>query len=308
MNDDKDSVVSIALQLRQFELGGCLAKLLLVNESLVAENWGAYMLHKFNNRPGVVEDVLERLQHYDQIDYIRLARVMEKKSGTSDAVRFVKRCRDPLARLTFLFGKESSFDQMVVQDVVESLDGNAIIAFVLMKRGSISNPGDNFGPLLASHPVLADHYAAFKKFVDFKSLKQQELLPPLKMASLEILYGANRGLTFGTDADNIEKVKARLRPPGDKKKSDKDADVWVQMLANHCNIQERWARVRSTQPREQPPARVTKPPRLVMREAILQDDRETLKQVVSCTGVNNRMQCWVKYLAYLKDKSVVRLR
>jgi hypothetical protein len=187
---------------------------------------------------------------------------------------------------------------------VESLDGNAIVSFLMMKRASL-RPHE-FGEILGSNRVFADHYAAFSKFLDFKEVRQFSVLQGVRMASMELLYGADRGLTFGRDGNNIQEVlKTRLTTT---KKKD-DADVWFQIANAHLDLIGLQARGGGDM-REgvrMPPARCLRPPRLEMRDA-MNSDKTKWDKIIKICNVNPRMVYWVQFETWLASRGIDRIK
>jgi hypothetical protein len=172
------------------ELAGSFCHLYHLNVATVAEHWASRMFR--DHRGAAVDGVLRKLAPYDPIDYVRLANAARKYTvDIPDICKIIRGARDPKVRMLYILNDLAN-EQDAMQDVLQSLDGNAIICYLAIAR--LRLPHDQFGARLGQSLVLADQYAAYRKFAQFESILQIESFPPLRAAAIEFVHGGEARL------------------------------------------------------------------------------------------------------------------
>jgi hypothetical protein len=211
IKEDRVRLISNVIQLQNtttrsssaFELGSTLCHLYGVNPSIVAENWAVRMLKVHST--AAVDGVLRKIKTYDSVDYVRLAVAAKKYAiEISEVSKIVKCARDPKVRMIYIL-TELGNDEDAMKDVLQSLDGNAIVSYLFICRYKLA--GDIFGQKLARSPPLADQYVAYRQYGDqnqYRSIMQIEGYPVLRIAMLEMLHDSERA--FGKDSPKLNRV------------------------------------------------------------------------------------------------------
>jgi hypothetical protein len=177
LQDDATRLISNVIQLHNglspsaasgMELASQLCHQYEVNPAIVAENWASRMFRE--HKAQAVDIVIRKIDSFDPIDYVRLGIAATKYTiENAEIAKIIRKSRDPKVRKSrdpklrmMYIMKELQNDADAMQDVLASMDGNAIITYLTLSKYKV--PRDVFGARLAQNPILADQYAAYRQY------------------------------------------------------------------------------------------------------------------------------------------------
>ncbi|OHS94137.1 hypothetical protein TRFO_39692 [Tritrichomonas foetus] len=305
---EKADFLSILVQLKKYELAEIIAQKFHLNRSIIAENWAIDMFNKY--RKQVDSDssqystkILRILQRFDQVDFLRVAEMAILYGLSEFDIRKMIACiSDPQVRMNFIMKNHSIYKGTddALNDVIKSKDGDAIISYLCIKRDLLPS---TFGPLLASNPVLQEHYSAFKSQQYAPPNKQQgyqkvlsiESYHPIKKFQLELTHGC-RATGYGLGREQLNVAKRYLGG---------GPNIWSQCVDNQLALITEMENLGWSPPRRPDNDPTWRPPptrsaRFCMEKAVLDGKEAVFKKIAKQFKVSDATQCWIKMRTYAK--------
>ena len=296
--ENKTNLVTLLCQLDCRNLAAVICRLYDVNPSIVAEYWARDLIQNYprDRASACLDKIVKKVSCYDQVDFIRLAKKAHKKNFTSDIeAGFVKRETDAKKRmLYFQKSQGQTRPEEVRRNVMDSLDGNAMIAYLYINK---MERGDKFGQWLCEtiqKPFFIDQYVGFKRYCrgqgpdrpdGYDVIKQLRAISPTTELGLDLMYGWKHG-PFGQDPQTLTELKRKFG-------SDKNSPY-----AQEVSHQEKL--IQSTQSKGAIPPYPAVSPRLLMEHAIRNDDQPGFKRIAKIYNVSRRIQDLVELRTYIK--------
>jgi hypothetical protein len=302
LRDDKARLVSNVIQLQNtitnsssaLELASVLCHLYGVNPSIVAENWAVRMLKKHTG--SAVEGVLRKIKPYDSIDYVRLATAAKKYSIIdADVYRIVKGARDPKVRMIYIL-TELKRDAEAMQDVLESMDGNAIVTYLALCRYQL--PKEVMGRRLIDNPLIADQYAAFREYRQYNSVLQIEGYRPLRAAAIEMLHNSDQ--PFGKDGPKLGEVVRRLAA------TEKNSPLALAVSNQQKLIGKMQAMIQHESPGAGFSPTPSKSPRFILAQLLYDRRTDAVAAIKDTYKISDKTLAWIQIQTFSQRKDWAR--
>lgn len=301
--ENKTNIVSVLSQLQCRNLAAVICRLYNINMSMVAESWAIDMIEQYprDKAKDCLDLIVKKVACHDQVDFIRLAKRARKKNWDVETEQgLVKLERDAKKRMIY-FEKRTpgGGGEAVRQNVVDSLDGNAILTYLFLNK---MRRDAKFGAWLGEtikKPFLIDQYIGYKKYVrgnpsGIQRIRDLPIMSRETRINIEISYGWSPGYGIGQDATFCRKLR------NDFFKSDKNSPIGHELERQEKLISyysELYAMSKDDISMLQYPA---KSPRFLMEEALKRDNKRVFERIVDLYKVPRRVKLLVQLRTFLK--------
>jgi len=263
-----------------------------MNESMVAEAWA---VSRIKDGKVSLDAVLERVSSYDQVDFLMLAKLAKRlKCPTSDEYKIVDKVRDPKARMAYIMKQNSlrDWDGRALEGVKASRDGNAIVGFLYLMKMTLA--AKQFGELLDKHIVVADHYAVFKRGLDFEAVKRIPRYPRQRVVALELMsLWPPPG--FGCSDRRCDEIASKYFGKSDPFNVQiRNQEALIKLLNREKGNAVEMAPGKS--------------PRLLMKEALRNGNESLFNAIAKLYKISHGVQEWTRIQACLENKMWDKLK
>lgn len=283
---DKMQFVSLCAQMRFFDLAEYISKTEEQNDlSTIATAWAQMVI---SSREGMllIPNVIERLAHYPNIDYKRLALFAKANGASVQSVQdLIKQVKRPYERIKLLQGTPD--DSLIADQLLELKDGSSYIRHIFYKR--FTSVTDRQKLNFINTPVTLDQAVAFQRFINIKLLEDFNI-PTNKQVELMMIHTIPPN-DFGRVSDHLGRVSRILEKNSPFLEVFRKQEVVDDMLAP---LPSGPSEINGTGPAPSP--------REVMKRALVKDNEKLFNKIAKEYNVDERTQNFIKIKTYTQFK------
>lgn len=268
-----------------------------LNKAVIAESRAVSQLAGV--RGDDIDRVLADIEGCSGVDYMKLAEIPIEKG---DKMRIIAKVRDPKARIQYRMKAVVAglMDAELKHDVFNCMSGDVIVDFVFWRK---TVETDFLNIMKDGPPLLIDHYASFKRSVEWRNVKRLAEMnpkyPKRRVYILELLCAyteGTQGLGYGNDPRYlIEGMKMF-----EKK------NPYLKVLERQKNVVDELMR-RDDRRILDSLKKPCRSPRLLMKRALQNGEDKLFSTIASKCEVSDSMQTWVKLEAFLEAGTIDRI-